>query len=461
MNLNEYLYNNNGTKTMQEGYMYADQCDIINKKIDWSQVKSVLEIGFNAGHSSEFFLSRHSDISVVSFELTPSEHTLLGKRYIDEKYPGRHEMVWGDSTVTVPRFKARKFDVIFIDGGHEVEVARADLVNCMRFSGPDTNIILDDVVYEHTRAAKYTVGPTRAWREFINISVIEETFHKDLADGRGMSIGRYKVFHDYSVPRPKVVDTFMFFNEFEMLKYRLTVMGPYVDRFVICECPVSHSGNPKPMYFLENKHLFEPWLDKITHVIWKGYREDVYDTEDAWFNENNQRNHVLEGLKGLDPNDIVIISDVDEIIDPLILENIDSILGGRRIVKLSMDLYYYDIEHGTSEKWDFARAARYSFVRDTKPHYCRNSSRIDPVIEKSGWHLSFFGNEKFIINKTKNYAHREADVIFKEDDEDKVRKMIDNGIFLSANSGCKFVYKPKVSNPRLPPRLDILPHQVI
>jgi beta-1,4-mannosyl-glycoprotein beta-1,4-N-acetylglucosaminyltransferase len=441
--------------------MYADQCDIINKKIDWSKVKSVMEIGFNAGHSSDFFLSRHSDISVVSFELTPGEHTIIGKQYIDEKYPGRHEIVWGDSTVTVPKFETRKFDLIFIDGGHEVEVARADLVNCMRFSRPDTIIILDDVVYEHARAAKYTVGPTRAWREFINISVIEETFHKDLSDGRGMSIGRYKVFHEYSVAKPVVVDAFMFYNELEMLKYRLTIMDPYVDKFIICECPVSFSGKAKPMHFLENKHLFEPWLHKITHVIWNGFRENALETDDAWFNENNQRNHLLEGLKGLNPNDIVIISDVDEIIDPTIMENIDSILGGRSIVKLSMDLYYYDIEHGTSEKWDFARVARYSFVRDTKPHYCRNSSRIDPIIENSGWHLSFFGNEKFIINKTKNYAHREADVIFTEDDEPKVRKMIDNGIFLSANSGCKFVYKPKSTNARLPPRLDILPYQVI
>ena len=126
-----------------------------------------------------------------------------------------------------------------------------------------------------------------------------------------------------------------------------------------------------------------------------------------------------------------------------------------------MDLYYYDIEHGTSEKWEFARAARYSFVRDIKPHYCRNSTRLDPIIEKAGWHLSFFGNEQFIINKTKNYAHKEAAVIFTENDEDKVRKMIDNGIFLSANSECKFVYKPKTTNSRLPPRLDILPYQVI
>jgi beta-1,4-mannosyl-glycoprotein beta-1,4-N-acetylglucosaminyltransferase len=441
--------------------MYTDQCAVIDNKVDWSSVKTVMEIGFNAGHSSDFFLSRSKDISVVSFELTPGKHTLVGKQYIDKTYPDRHEMVWGDSTLTVPKFETRKFDLIFIDGGHEVEVARADIANCMRFATSDTIVIMDDVIYEYTQAAKYSVGPTRAWCEFIRMSIIEETFHVDLADGRGMSIGMYKVFHDFSIPRPKVVDAFMFYNELEMLKYRLTVMGPYVDRFVICECPVSFAGKPKPLYFQENKHLFEPWLDKITHLVWKGYRSDVYKLEDSWYNENNQRNYLLEGLKDLKPNDIIIISDLDEIVDPNILENIDTVLGQIPIILLSMDLYYYDIEHICVSPWKASRAARYSFVRDIKPHFCRNSKRDDPTVEKAGWHLSYFGDEKFIINKTKNFAHLEASSLFNENDTEKVRKMIKMGVDIAGREDCKFHFIPRSENNRLPPRLDILPYQVL
>jgi len=194
MSLDEYLVKN-GQKYMPEGHIYQDQCDLIDNQVDWTKVKTVLEIGFNAGHSSVFFLT-HPDVSVVSFEMTPGNQTLLGKKYIDEKFPGRHEMIWGDSTLTVPKFESRKFDLIFVDGGHDIEVARADLVNCMRFAKPDTILMMDDVIYKHEWSAKYSVGPTRAWKEFINISVVEETFHHDLGDGRGMSIGRYKVFHD-------------------------------------------------------------------------------------------------------------------------------------------------------------------------------------------------------------------------------------------------------------------------
>lgn len=456
MNLNEYLAKN-GFEFLKDGYSCSRQYVIMDKHIDWSKVKTVLEVGFNVGHSSEFFLS-HDSVTVTSFEVSRDNTTLVGKRYIDEKYPKRHEIIYGDSTVTVPKFETRKFDLIFIDGGHEIEVARADIANCMRFARPDTILIMDDVVYEHAWATKYTVDPTRAWREFIQISIVEETFHCDFSDGRGMSIGRYKVFHDYSVQKPKVVDAFMFYNEFSMLKYRLTVMEPYVDQFVICECPYSHNGKPKPLYFKENKHLFEQWLDKITHIVWEeGVRTDVLETSDAWYNENTQRNYLLEGLKDLNPNDIVIIADVDEIIDPLILEKIDVVMGARPIVKLSTDLYYYDINHRTTETWDFPRAARYSFVRDVKPHSCRNTERVDPIVQNAGWHLSFFGNEKFIINKTKNYAHKEAEHMFNDDDVQKIRTMINNGIFITANLECKM----GSSSTRLPPFVELLPHEII
>jgi beta-1,4-mannosyl-glycoprotein beta-1,4-N-acetylglucosaminyltransferase len=453
MSLNEYLAKN-GLEYLNEGHMYSDQCEMIEKQIDWSKVRTILEIGFNAGHSSVFFLG-HPGVSVVSFEMTPGTHTLLGKKYIDENFPGRHEMVWGDSTLTLPKFETRKFDLIFIDGGHHLEVARQDLTNCMRFAREDTIVIMDDVIYDHARMKDYSLGPTRSWREFINNSIIEETFHRDISDGRGMSIGRYKVFHDISVPRPKVVDAFMFYNELEMLKYRLTVMGPYVDRFVICECPVSFAGKPKPLYFQENKQLFEPWLDKITHLVWHGYRGTVETLDDSWYNENNQRNHLLEGLKDLDPRDIVIISDLDEIVSPSILEQVDNVLAKNPIVSLYMDLYYYDIEHMLPDPWGMARIARYKFVRDTKPHFCRNSTRNDPIIKDAGWHLTFFGNDEFIVNKTKNYAHLEAADFFSSVSVPQVKKA---GIAVSSASERQLVFVPKAQNARLPPLSDSLPH---
>lgn len=429
------------------------QIEIVKNQIDWTNIKTVLEIGFKTVYRTDFFLS-HPDVSVVSFENTSNDDTFTCKQYIDEKYPGRHEMV----ATPIPKFETRTFDLIFIEGGRELEDARANLVNCMRFAGPETVVVVDNIIYEHTLATKHSVGPTRAWMEFIRISAIEETFHVDLADGRGMSLGRYKIFHNFSIKKSKVIDAFMFYNELDMLKYRLTVMGPHVDQFLICECPVSFAGNPKPLYFEENKQMFEPWLHKITHIVWKGYRSPVNDLDDSWFNDNTQRNYLLEGLKDCKPNDIVIIGDLDEIVSPTILNKIDEVLGPHPIVKLSMDMYYYDIEHRSPYTWDFTRIARYHFVRDTSPHMCRNTNRIDPIVDNAGWHLSYFGNENFIINKIKNYAHLEA---FKVVGEEKgIREYIKNGFGIST-SPLQCCYVPVKDNPHLPPRLDILPHQII
>ena len=63
-----------------------------------------------------------------------------------------------------------------------------------------------------------------------------------------------------------IVDTFTFFNELDMLKYRLELLGPLVDKFVLVEATVSYRGLPKRLYYEENKHLFEPWNLSLIHI---------------------------------------------------------------------------------------------------------------------------------------------------------------------------------------------------
>ena len=74
-----------------------------------------MEIGFNAGHSSELFL-KYTSAHVTSFDLGEHPYVSHAKEYIDA-YPGRHSLIIGDSTVTVPKCIG-KYDIIFIDGGH-------------------------------------------------------------------------------------------------------------------------------------------------------------------------------------------------------------------------------------------------------------------------------------------------------------------------------------------------------
>lgn len=149
--------------------------------------KQIMEIGFNAGHSSEIFL-KYTSAHVTSFDLGDHPYVAHAKEYIDVYYPGRHSLILGDSTVTVPQYNGT-FDVIFIDGGHDYAVALADLQNCRRLAHPGTIVIMDDTMYTPAWVHPYTVGPTQVWVE----SDMMEMGRRDYTNGKGMSWGKYKL----------------------------------------------------------------------------------------------------------------------------------------------------------------------------------------------------------------------------------------------------------------------------
>ncbi len=107
----------------------------------------------------------------------------------------------------------------------------------------------------------------------------------------------------------KVYDCFMFFNEIELLKMRLEELDEIVDHFVLVECVETQRGNPKPLYFQENRHLFEKYLDKIIHVV----VDESHPEMNLWARENFQRRCIARGLTHCSPSDLIIISDLDEI----------------------------------------------------------------------------------------------------------------------------------------------------
>lgn len=118
---------------------------------DNKQIRSIGEIGFNAGHSSELFLSTNPSCTVVSFDIMEHSYAKEGKTYIDLKYPGRHTLIEGDSLATVPEFTRlhpeTRFDLIFIDGDHGFLYAYNDIVNMQRCASSTTILIVDDTNY--------------------------------------------------------------------------------------------------------------------------------------------------------------------------------------------------------------------------------------------------------------------------------------------------------------------------
>jgi methyltransferase family protein len=135
-------------------------------------IVTIAETGFNAGGSSRTFLSARSDVSVVSFDIGQHVSVRRAKAAIDRGFPGRHELVLGDSTDSLPAYArehpGKRFDLVFIDGGHDYEVARADLLNFRAMSHDRTIVIMDDL----TPWWVWGQGPTRAWQEAVRAGVV-------------------------------------------------------------------------------------------------------------------------------------------------------------------------------------------------------------------------------------------------------------------------------------------------
>ena len=181
---------------MDEGYSQEvlGQTEFL-KNIVNKNIKRVLEIGFNGGHSAELFLSTNPNIELVSFDIGCHDYVSLGKNFIDQNYPNRHELVIGDSLKTVPKYSINKglFDIIFIDGGHDYKVSKGDLINCKRLSHKDTIVIMDDTMRKKVWKKPWNNGPNRAWDEGIKEGIIKELGSEDFEIGRGQSWGKYNI----------------------------------------------------------------------------------------------------------------------------------------------------------------------------------------------------------------------------------------------------------------------------
>lgn len=120
--------------------------------------------------------------------------------------------------------------------------------------------------------------------------------------------------------KPKLYDCFLFYNELDILEIRLNELYDHIDYFVLVEAVETFRGKPKKLFFQENREIFQPFLDKIIHIV----IEKNLETDDPWVREAVHRNQIMRGLEYCRPNDIILISDIDEVIRPSVLDEVQS-----------------------------------------------------------------------------------------------------------------------------------------
>ena len=254
----------------------------------------------------------------------------------------------------------------------------------------------------------------------------------------------------------KIIDCFTFYNEMDLLNYRLNILKDVVDYFVIVEATHTHVGKPKPLFFAENRDQFDFIKDKIIHIVVNDFKYigniDIKRGE-QWLNEGHQRNCIARGLikLDLDDTDIFTICDLDEIPNPAILTKIRS--GELKIDRqtLLMDFYYYNLNSRISAEWPLAKIIRYGTYKNLDQS-CNNIRRSKcNTILAGGWHLSYFGTVAFIKNKIENFAHQEFNTESITDMGSIMSKIMDNKDLYNREH-ISIISIPINDNPNPPPK---------
>lgn len=227
--------------------------------------------------------------------------------------------------------------------------------------------------------------------------------------------------HNENVRKSKtrrIIDCFIFYNEIEMINYRLNVLNNIVDFFIIVESTHTFSGREKKMYSDEVTELFDKFKDKIVHIIVDDmpfkYPNINFNNNEQWKNEIHQRNCIKRGLDKLHifDEDFIIIADTDEIPDPRTLQLIKNNTIPVFINILELDIYYYNLNTKDMKNHEVATKIVLYRIFKEKNLSCHDYRGLHhelpcPRIKNGGWHMSYFGDKYFIKNKIENFSHQE------------------------------------------------------
>jgi beta-1,4-mannosyl-glycoprotein beta-1,4-N-acetylglucosaminyltransferase len=272
----------------------------------------------------------------------------------------------------------------------------------------------------------------------------------------------------------KIYDTFMFFNELDLLEIRLNILDPYVDYFVISEATITFSGKSKPLYYLENRTRFKKFEHKIIHNIvddtpnkfteWNPSHQYYTNRNMSYQHKSGgnllsslslnfqrevfQRDSVINPILDIaEDDDFIIMSDLDEIPNPKIFNKIFTGLNSCDLVHCKQKWFIYYLNNLCERDWFGTHVCKFSYLKKNsidllqyhKEDGLQQSDGL--IIEDGGWHFSFVGGEEKIKEVLEAYSYqggRTAKLLFVWDKifKNRIRNRIINNkdLFLTGRS---------------------------
>ena len=213
-----------------------------------------------------------------------------------------------------------------------------------------------------------------------------------------------------------IYDCVQFFNEEHILDIRLNILDKFVDHFVISESTTDHQGRSKKLNF--NIQKFKKFQNKIIYIVVDDTKENIRKPHLGGESlvEQHQRNSITRGLKNAQENDLIILSDVDEIPD---LNKLNIFDKKNKFAVFSQKAFAYKLNlfNESENNWHGSKMCLKKNLKS--PQWLRNMKfkkypfwRIDKpkniqIIDNRGWHFAYLLNPKDISKKIQSFAHGE------------------------------------------------------
>ncbi|WP_448530533.1 hypothetical protein [Raineya sp.] len=267
-----------------------------------------------------------------------------------------------------------------------------------------------------------------------------------------------------------IYDCFAFFNELELLEIRLNELNDVVDKFVLVEATRTFQKQPKPLYFQENKHLFKDFEHKIIHIVvdkyptfWKKFRVPT-----PWDYDDHQKEHILLGLQNCKDDDVIIVSDLDEIPRAEKVKEY-AYTEGIKVFRQYFACYFLNnickkindyegkakaqINENGFGWWQGSVMLSYKDLKSKTKTIEKTRLQRDlaepqvKIIHQGGWHFSYMGGMERIIKKLESLAHPEFNNDFYKN-EQKVKELILSGKSLFSEN--EFFERVDIFNTEIP-----------